>query len=128
MSNYHFLEKTVIDKGWSGDVKYCAVDETGQKYLLRVSPREQYDRKRGTFEMMQRTAALGIPMCRALEFGECSDGVYMVQTWIDGEDSEQALPRYSLKNASAFFTIRTATSSPLKRKVIFRFPKYLSMA
>lgn len=95
MSNYHFLEKTVIDKGWSGDVKYCAVDETGQKYLLRVSPREQYDRKRGTFEMMQRTAALGIPMCRALEFGECSDGVYMVQTWIDGEDSEQALPRYS---------------------------------
>lgn len=95
MSNYHFLEKTVIDKGWSGDVKYCAVDETGQKYLLRVSPREQYDRKRGTFEMMQRTAALGIPMCRALEFGECSDGVYMVQTWIDGEDGEQALPRYS---------------------------------
>lgn len=95
MSNYHFVSKTVIHKGWSGDTKYCAVDASGQKYLLRVSPKAQYERKRGTFAMMQRTAALGFPMCRALEFGECDEGVYMVQTWIDGDDCEAALPRYT---------------------------------
>ena len=67
-----------VEKGWSGDKKYCAVTADGTKYLLRVSPIEQYDRKNSEFELMQRVAALGVPMCEALEFSTCDEGVYSV--------------------------------------------------
>ena len=95
MKNFEFVSKTPVEKGWSGDKKYCAVTAEGAKYLLRVSPIEQYDRKKSEFELMQRVAALGVPMCEALEFGTCDEGVYFVQTWIDGSDAEELLPELS---------------------------------
>lgn len=95
MSSYHFISKTLIDKGWSGDKKYCAVDASGQKYLLRVAPIERLTRTQGTFAMMQRTAALGIPMCQPLETGVCDDGIYRIESWIDGDDCEAVIGSYS---------------------------------
>ncbi len=95
MSQFEFVSKTTVEKGWSGDKKYCAVTADGTKYLLRVSPIEQYERKKSEFELMQRVAALGVPMCEALEFGTCDEGVYSVQTWIEGRDAEELLPELS---------------------------------
>ena len=95
MSQFDFVSKTTVEKGWSGDKKYCAVTADGTKYLLRVSPIEQYERKKSEFELMQRVAALGVPMCEALEFGTCDEGVYSVQTWIEGRDAEELLPELS---------------------------------
>ena len=95
MSQFEFVSKTPVEKGWSGDKKYCAVTADGTKYLLRVSPIEQYERKKSEFELMQRVAALGVPMCEALEFGTCDEGVYSVQTWIEGRDAEELLPELS---------------------------------
>lgn len=37
---------------------------------------------------MQQVARLGIPMCLPLEFGLCREGVYSIQSWIDGKDAE----------------------------------------
>ncbi len=34
-------------------------------------------------------------MCKPLEFGTCEDGVYSIQSWIDGEDAEEVISRYS---------------------------------
>ena len=90
-----FVSKTLIEKGWSADRKYRAVTAQGEIFLLRESPPEQLERKQGTFGMMQRTAELGIPMCRPVEFGACEGGVYIVETWVDGDDAEDALLRYS---------------------------------
>ena len=73
MSQFEFVSKTPVEKGWSGDKKYCAVTADGTKYLLRVSPIEQYERKKSEFELMQRVEALGVPMCEALEFGTCDE-------------------------------------------------------
>lgn len=87
-----FLNKEPIDKGWSGDQKHCVADADGAKYLLRISPAEQYDRKRHEFEMMRRVAALGVPMCQPVEFGVCAEGVYSLQSWIDGDDAEAIIP------------------------------------
>ena len=95
MGNDHFVKKTLIEKGWSGDRKYCAVDESGRKFLLRIAPAEKWARTQGTFAMMQRTAALGIPMCRPLETGLCEEGVYRVESWIDGDDCEAVIGSYS---------------------------------
>ncbi len=45
--------------------------------------------------MMRQVAALGVPMCKPIEFGTCEDGVYSIQSWIDGEDAEEVIGRYS---------------------------------
>ena len=84
-----FISKEPINKGWSGDKKYCVTDEQGKKFLLRVSPIEQYERKKSEYELMSQVAALGVPMCRPLEFGTSDEGVYSIQTWIDGVDAEE---------------------------------------
>ena len=90
-----FVSKTEIDKGWSGDKKYCVTDERGNKFLLRISSADQYERKKEEFDYMKRVAELNIPMCLPLEFGICEEGVYSIQSWIDGEDAEDALPALS---------------------------------
>lgn len=86
-----FVSKEPVDKGWSGDKKYCVTDTKGEKFLLRVSPAEQYERKKSEYELICRVAALGVPMCRPLEFGRSDEGVYLIQTWIDGVDAEENL-------------------------------------
>ena len=86
----NFIKKELIEKGWSDDKKYCVTDEFGVKYLLRVSNIEQYDRKKVEYDYMEKIAKLGIPMCRPIEFGVCDDGVYSIQSWIDGVDAENA--------------------------------------
>ena len=85
---FSFLSKEPIHKGWSGDKKYCATATDGKKYLLRVSPFEQYSRKKDEYDLMVQAAALDIPMCLPLEFGSSEEGVYSIQSWIDGFDAE----------------------------------------
>ena len=98
----HFLTKEAINKGWSEDLKYCVQDETGTRYLLRVSDMAQLTKKREEFDMMKQVAALGIPMCLPLEFGTCEEGVYSLQSWIDGEDAEEVMGAYSDHEQYAF--------------------------
>ena len=86
-----FVTKSPINKGWSGDKKYCVTDKQGNKFLLRVSPLEQYDRKKSEYELMSRVSAMGVPMCKPLEFGTSDEGVYSVQSWIDGVDAEEVM-------------------------------------
>lgn len=86
------ISKTLIHKGWSGDKKYRATTAEGQVYLLRLSPPEQLERKRREYDSMLHVARLGIPMCLPLEFGICPEGIYAIQSWIDGDDAESRIP------------------------------------
>ena len=96
MSVYDTLVTRVpVEKGWSGDRKYCAVTADGQRYLLRISAIDRLERKRREYEKMCETAWLGIPMCRPIEFGICEEGVYSLQTWIQGMDAEDRIPTLS---------------------------------
>ena len=114
------IGKTVIDKGWSGDQKYCAVTVDGGKYLLRISPLDRLERKKREFERMQAVAALGIPMCLPVEFGVCDQGVYSVQSWIDGQDAELVIMamdeaaqyRYGLDAGRILAKIHTIPAPP----------------
>lgn len=87
-----FASLTLIDKGWSGDRKYRAVYPDGTAVLYRVTPPGSYKQKKSEFEYMRRAATLGVPMCRPLAFGVNADGVYSIQSWIDGENAETAVP------------------------------------
>lgn len=97
-----FVTKEPINKGWSSDKKYCVTDENGIKYLYRVSDISEYEAKKAEFEMMQRVAALGVPMCQPVEFGTCDEGVYSLQSWIDGRDAEEVIGLYSVAEQYAF--------------------------
>ena len=81
-----------IDKGWSADQKYCAITAYGEKYLLRISGPERCARREGEFQRMQQVAALDIPMCLPIEFGVCDEGVYSLQSWIEGSDAGVVIP------------------------------------
>lgn len=87
-----FVRKDIINKGWSGDAKYCAYTESGEKYLLRVTPECKSEKRSEMYQMQLLVSALGVPMCLPVEFGKCDGGVYTVQTWIEGEDAEEFIP------------------------------------
>ena len=92
MSIYEkIISRIPIEKGWSGDQKYCAVTADGTKYLLRISSIDRLERKRREYEKMSEVAQLGIPMCLPIEFGTCEEGAYSIQSWIEGEDAEEAI-------------------------------------
>ena len=89
---YRFTAKERIEKGWSCDTKYAVTDENGQKYLLRVTPKEKSGSRRVMFDMQKRVDALGVPMCSPIDFWENEEGAHLLQRFIDGVDAEDALP------------------------------------
>ncbi len=92
-----FIKSIPITKGWSEDKKYCVTKQDGMNYLLRVSPIQLFDRRKSMFELMKRADQLGIPMCRPIDFGICEEGVYSLQSWIDGQDAEDMIRSFSDK-------------------------------
>lgn len=87
-----FVSKTLIEKGWSGDKKYKAVNKDGQVFLLRMSGKESLGVKQAEYEYMRMLEKMNLPMCLPVEIGENEDGVYSVQTWIEGQDAEETVP------------------------------------
>jgi len=81
-------------KNWSGDKKYCAVKD-GTKFLLRISPRKKYKNRKKIHKIMQKLASKDIPMCKPLKIGLCKEGVYVLQSWVDGVDAEENIHNYS---------------------------------
>ena len=89
-------DRCLIPKGWSGDKKYRASTSDGETYL-RISAEEKAEKTANIFSIQQKVAALGIPMCEPIELGRCEEGIYTVQTWIEGEDAEELLPTLSVE-------------------------------
>ena len=102
--NYYnrIVSRVPIEKGWSGDKKYCVNTDNGSKYLLRISPMERLSRRKQEFARMGQVAALGIPMCLPVEFGICDEGVYVIQSWIDGVDAETVIPAMPARRQYAY--------------------------
>ena len=91
----NFTKVEPLTKGWSNDKKYYIETDDGRRLLLRVADAKEHDRKKHEFEMMEKVAALGIPMSQPLDFGACGNGeqVYQLLSWCDGENAEIAMPR-----------------------------------
>lgn len=85
------ISRIPVEKGWSGEQKYCATTGDGRKFLLRISHIDRLERKQREFEIMQKVAGLGIPMCLPVEFGICGEGVYSIHSWIEGEEAENQI-------------------------------------
>jgi len=86
-----FIKFEPINKGWSEDKKYCVTKKDGTQYLLRISPLSQYEKRKSLFLVLECLANLDIPISVPVEFGTCDDGIYTLQSWLDGEDLETVL-------------------------------------
>lgn len=86
-----------VSKGWSRDKKYLITTDTDEWLLLRMSDIGQFDTKKKEYDIIQKYAKLGIKMSEPIEFGVCNNGknVYMLLTWIEGQDLETVLPELS---------------------------------
>ncbi len=90
---------TPVSKGWSSDKKYQIRTKEGEELLLRVSDIELFDAKKKEFEIITKYSELGFNMSKPIEFGTCNEGrsVYMLLSWVEGSDLEEALPKLSEK-------------------------------
>lgn len=81
-------------KGWSSDKKYIVTWQAKQ-YLLRVSLGDVWKTKKLEYEILQKYASTGLAMSQPIDFGFCERGVYMLLSWVEGEDLQDVLPRLS---------------------------------
>lgn len=88
----NFNKFTLIEKGWSGDRKYISESADGKKILVKISDGSEYIKKKKEFEAVEQISELGIPMMMPLAFGRINSLVYMIFTWVEGEEAEEALP------------------------------------
>lgn len=86
-----------ITKGWSSDEKYYIETDSNETYILRISDSAQYEKKKKEYEMIQKFNKLDVKMSQAISFGICNQDqkVYMLLTWVEGQDLEEVLPRLS---------------------------------
>lgn len=84
-----------IHKGWSSDTKYYVETHDHQKLVLRLSDISHYAEKEKEYQIIGKYATLGFEMSQPISFGSCNGGqnVYMLLSWVEGEDLKLALPR-----------------------------------
>lgn len=89
----------LIDKGWSNDKKYCVITDSDEYLLLRISDIKEYDIKEIEFNSLKLLDSINNIMSRPIEFGICNNGknVFMLLTWIKGEDADKKILSYSLE-------------------------------
>ena len=87
-------------KGWSKDKKYILEDADRHRYLLRLSDKALYEKKREQYELLQRLKQLGLNCSGALEFGASDDGtVYTLLSYLPGVDGKEALAKMTDEEA-----------------------------
>ena len=84
-----------VAKGWSKDQKFRIRTAAGETLLLRLSDASRLEAKQKEYEIIRKYAALGFPMSQPIDFGVEDGQVYMLLSWVDGEDLETVLPRLS---------------------------------
>lgn len=91
-NKYGITSVTPLLKGWSRDKKYILESSGGERYVLRLSDNDLYEKKKNQFELLKKIKFLGLNCSRPIEFGMYADGtVYMLMSYLEGEDGETAV-------------------------------------
>ena len=91
-NKYGITSVTPLLKGWSRDKKYILESSGGERYVLRLSDNDLYEKKKNQFELLKKIKFLGLNCSQPFEFGVTSDGtVYILLSYLEGEDGETAV-------------------------------------
>ena len=91
-----------IEKGWSADQKYKVIATDGAEYFLRILSDRKRENLKEMYQLLQKAADLGIDMCRPLAFGNCAEGEYLVEPWVEGMEAEEEIPGFSEERQTAY--------------------------
>jgi hypothetical protein len=67
----NWIKVELVSKGWSTDLKYHIIDDSGRELLLRISEGDEFNRRKRDHERILRLSGLGILMSTPVEFGSC---------------------------------------------------------
>ena len=103
IQNFADYKATKIEKGWSSDEKYL-LEKGQEKLLLRVADISHYEKKKYEFEMFQKLEQANVPTSRPIDFGVDDEKkyVWMVLSWIEGQDFETQIQKFSVKEQYEF--------------------------
>ena len=89
---YKIISVEPLLKGWSKDEKFILENSVRERYVLRLSSNDLYEKKKNQFELLKKIELLGLNCSRPIEFGTDADGVvYTLLSYLEGEDGEAAV-------------------------------------
>ena len=90
---------TRLSKGFSSDKKYVVMDESGNKYLLRISNMERYDRKKVEFQVLSEIRKYKVQSPQPIDLGIIKEhGIcYSIYSYIEGEDAKNSIQLFNEK-------------------------------
>ena len=97
-----FIQVDLIDKGWSGDKKYCVIKKDRKKYLLRVCHIDKYESMSFLFKALDPIVKMGLPICDPVEISKYESNVYTLYEWVDGEDARECLSSFNEEDQYSF--------------------------
>lgn len=83
-----------IHYGDSPDRKYRVKDQSGSRYLIRLTDKTRYDQGKFTFSLLNLLYQNEIPAARPAGFGVCDQNrsVYLMTHWVYGKTAQERLP------------------------------------
>lgn len=90
-----FIKKELINYGWSNETKYYVEMDNQKQYLLRVYKSEFRSKWQYDYLMHKKLESLNIPIPNAIKQGECSEGYYHLQSWINGKRADTIIQSLS---------------------------------
>lgn len=84
---------TKLSKGFSPDEKYIVIDNDSNKYLLRISNIERYDRKKSEFQFLRDIRKYKVHCPQPIEIGivEELSICFCIFSYLEGEDAKDAI-------------------------------------
>lgn len=97
LSKYRIISMEPFSKGWSSDMKYIALDDTGKRYLLRLSSVADKNRILMHVEFLDQCKKNDIPTHNLTGHGNCLENQYyfLLLEWVDGKDAEEEITNFS---------------------------------
>ena len=91
-NKYRIVSVVPLLTGWSRDKKYILESSGGERYVLRLSDNDLYEKKKNQFELLKKIKFLGLNCSQPFEFGVTSDGtVYILLSYLEGKDGKTAV-------------------------------------
>lgn len=82
-----------IDKGYSRDEKWVMTTVSGEKYVLRFTDQDQYDKIKMQFELLSELRRHGVQCADPVNIGvlEAKQQVYYILSFIEGQEAKEIM-------------------------------------
>ncbi|HPX83987.1 MAG TPA: phosphotransferase [Bacilli bacterium] len=98
LNNNNINKIKLLNQGWSNDCKYYIEDIQQQKFILRISDISLYDTKLAQYNYLKEINKLNINAPVPIEFGTFDNQVYMLLSWVHGDDALEVIPTLDEKS------------------------------